>query len=87
MPSGGRSRREDETRPGYVGDARLTGTAGSCAFVTRGAPHTFIAETEGATALIGFHPFQFEGFMREVGDCRRTRSAAAARESTGHGAA
>lgn len=52
----------------YVGDARLTGTAGSFAFVPSGAPHTFIAETEGATALIGFHPFQFEGFMREAGE-------------------
>jgi quercetin dioxygenase-like cupin family protein len=52
----------------YVGDACLTGTAGSFAFVPRGAPHTFIAETEGATALIGFHPFQFEGFIREAGE-------------------
>jgi len=52
----------------YVGDDRLTLTAGSFAFGPRGVPHTFIAETEGATALIGFQPFLFEGFMREAGE-------------------
>jgi hypothetical protein len=31
-------------------------------------PHTFIAETDGARALIGFQPFLFEGFLREVGE-------------------
>jgi hypothetical protein len=31
-------------------------------------PHTFIAETDGAKALIGFQPFHFEGFLREVGE-------------------
>ena len=31
-------------------------------------PHTFIAETEGATVLVGFQPFLFEGFLREVGE-------------------
>src|SRR6266550_1310684 len=31
-------------------------------------PHTFIGETEGAKALIGFQPFQFEGFLHEVGE-------------------
>ena len=31
-------------------------------------PHTFIAETDGAKALVGFQPFHFEGFLREVGE-------------------
>jgi quercetin dioxygenase-like cupin family protein len=52
----------------YVADARLTLTPGSFAFGPKGVPHTFIAETEGATVLIGFAPFQFEGFMREAGE-------------------
>jgi quercetin dioxygenase-like cupin family protein len=52
----------------YVGDDRLTLTPGSFAFGPKGVPHTFIAETEGATVLIGFQPFQFEGFMREAGE-------------------
>ncbi len=52
----------------YVGDERLSLTPGSFAFGPKGVPHTFIAETEGATVLIGFKPFQFEGFMREVGE-------------------
>ena len=52
----------------YVGDERLSLTAGSFAFGPHGVPHTFIAETEGATALIGFQPFLFEGFIREAGE-------------------
>ena len=52
----------------YVGDARLTLTPGSFAFGPHGVPHTFIAETDGAKVLIGFAPFQFEGFMREAGE-------------------
>ena len=52
----------------YVGDDRLTLTAGSFAFGPHGVPHTFIAETDGATVLVGFQPFQFEGFIREVGE-------------------
>jgi quercetin dioxygenase-like cupin family protein len=52
----------------YVGDDRLTLTAGSFAFGPKGVPHTFIAETEGARVLIGFRPFLFEGFMREAGE-------------------
>jgi hypothetical protein len=31
-------------------------------------PHTFYAETDGARALIGFQPFLFETFLREVGE-------------------
>jgi hypothetical protein len=32
-------------------------------------PHTFIAEPpEGGKALVGFQPFLFEGFIREVGE-------------------
>jgi len=51
----------------YVGDTRLSLPAGSFAFGPKGVPHTFIAETEGAKALVGFQPFLFEGFLREVG--------------------
>jgi len=52
----------------YVGDRRLSLQAGSFAFGPRGVPHTFIAETHGAKALIGFQPFLFEGFLHEVGE-------------------
>ena len=52
----------------YVGETRLSLPAGSFAFGPRGVPHTFIAETEGATALVGFQPFLFEHFIREVGE-------------------
>jgi quercetin dioxygenase-like cupin family protein len=52
----------------YVGDARVSLTPGSFAFGPKGMPHTFIAETEGATLLLGFQPFLFEGFMREAGE-------------------
>jgi hypothetical protein len=31
-------------------------------------PHTFIAESHAAKALVGFQPFLFEGFVREVGE-------------------
>jgi hypothetical protein len=34
----------------------------------QGIPHTFIAGPEGGKALVGFQPFQFEGFLREVGE-------------------
>ena len=51
----------------YVGDAALNLSPGSFAFAPKGVPHTFVAETEGAKALVGIKPFQFEGFMREVG--------------------
>jgi len=52
----------------YVGEMRLSLPAGSFAFGPRGVPHTFMAETDGARALIGFQPFLFEGFLREVGE-------------------
>jgi len=53
----------------YVGDARLSLPAGSFAFGPKGVPHTFIAEPpDGGKALIGFQPFLFEGFLREVGE-------------------
>jgi quercetin dioxygenase-like cupin family protein len=52
----------------YVDDTRLSLPAGSFAFGPKGVPHTFIAETDGARALIGFQPFLFEGFLREVGE-------------------
>jgi quercetin dioxygenase-like cupin family protein len=51
----------------YVADARLSLTPGSFAFGPKGAPHTFVAETEEAKLLIGLAPFQFEGFIREAG--------------------
>ena len=53
----------------YVGDMRLSLPAGSFAFGPKGVPHTFIAEPpDGGRALIGFRPFHFEGFLREVGE-------------------
>src|SRR5215208_3864623 len=52
----------------YVGDTRMSLPAGSFAFGPKGVPHTFIAETDAAKALVGFAPFQFEGFLREVGE-------------------
>ena len=52
----------------YVGERRLALPAGAFAFGPKGVPHTFIGETEGAKALIGFQPFQFEGFLNEVGE-------------------
>ena len=52
----------------YVGDQRLSLPAGAFAFGPKGVPHTFIGETDGAKALIGFQPFHFEGFLREVGE-------------------
>jgi quercetin dioxygenase-like cupin family protein len=57
----------------WVGDTRLSLPAGSFAFGPKGIPHTFIAETEGAKALIGFQPFLFEGFLHEVGEPARER--------------
>jgi quercetin dioxygenase-like cupin family protein len=52
----------------YVGDKRLSLPVGAFAFGPKGVPHTFIAETDGARALVGFQPFQFEGFLHEVGE-------------------
>jgi quercetin dioxygenase-like cupin family protein len=57
----------------YVGDRRLSLPAGAFAFGPKGVPHTFIAETDGAKALIGFQPFQFEGFLHEVGELAPAR--------------
>ena len=53
----------------YVGDTRLSLTAGSFAFGPKGVPHTFIAEPpRPGKVLIGFQPFHFEGFLRELGE-------------------
>jgi quercetin dioxygenase-like cupin family protein len=52
----------------YVDDTRLSLPAGSFAFGPKGVPHTFIAGPDGGKALIGFQPFHFEGFLREVGE-------------------
>ena len=41
---------------------------GSFAFGPKGVPHTFYAEAGRVSALVGFAPMQFEGFLREVGD-------------------
>ena len=73
----------------YVGDTRLSLPAGSFAFGPKGVPHTFIAEPpHGGRALIGFRPFHFEGFLREVGERATERVLPrAARDSPGHGAA
>jgi len=52
----------------YVADRRMTLAAGSFAFGPKGVPHTFFAGPTGGKALIAFTPFQFEGFLREVGE-------------------
>jgi quercetin dioxygenase-like cupin family protein len=52
----------------WVGDERMSLPAGAFAFGPKGVPHTFYGETEGARALVGFAPFQFEGFLHEVGE-------------------
>ena len=52
----------------HVGDAELTLSAGGFAFGPKGTPHTFIAGPAGGRALVGFQPFHFEGFLREVGE-------------------
>jgi quercetin dioxygenase-like cupin family protein len=51
----------------YVGDARVTLTAGGFAFGPKGVPHTFIAGPEGGTMLFGAGP-KFEGFLREIAE-------------------
>jgi hypothetical protein len=51
-----------------VGEQGLSLTPGSFAFGSRGVPHTFIGETDGAKVLIGLLPFHFEGFLRDVGE-------------------
>jgi mannose-6-phosphate isomerase-like protein (cupin superfamily) len=52
----------------WVGDEQLSLSPGSFAFGPKGIPHTFYAETDGARTLVGFAPFQFEGFLHEVGE-------------------
>ena len=52
----------------HVDDAQLDLSAGGFAFGPKGIPHTFIAGLDGGKALVGFQPFQFEGFLREVGE-------------------
>src|SRR3954466_5699334 len=52
----------------YVGDERLSLPAGSFAFGPKGVPHTFIAETHPPKPLVGFQPFLFESFLREIGE-------------------
>src|SRR3954464_6553780 len=50
----------------HVGEAELTLPAGGFAFGPKGVPHTFIAGPAGGRALVGFQPFLFEGFLREI---------------------
>jgi len=52
----------------HVGDAELNLPAGGFAFGPKGIPHTFIAGPAGGKALVGFQPFLFEGFLREIGE-------------------
>jgi mannose-6-phosphate isomerase-like protein (cupin superfamily) len=52
----------------HVGDTELTLGVGGFAFGPKAIPHTFIAGPAGGTALVGFAPFHFEGFLREVGE-------------------
>ena len=51
----------------YVGDARLTLTAGGFAFGPKGVPHTFIAGPDGGKMLAGCG-VKFEGLLREIGE-------------------
>jgi quercetin dioxygenase-like cupin family protein len=51
----------------YVGDARLTLTAGGFAFGPKGVPHTFIAGPDGGKMLFGVGA-KFEGLLREIGE-------------------
>jgi quercetin dioxygenase-like cupin family protein len=71
----------------YVGDERLSLPTGSFAFGPKGVPHTFIAESDGAKALVGFPTLPLRGLPARG---RRTGSRAgtptAARGSPGHGA-
>jgi quercetin dioxygenase-like cupin family protein len=57
----------------WVGDAEHTLPAGAFAFGPRGVPHTFYGNTDAAKALVGFFPFHFEGFLREVGELASER--------------
>src|SRR5256885_14409164 len=52
----------------YVGEMRLSLPAGSFAFGPRGVPHTFMAVTDRARALIGFQSLLVEGLLREGGE-------------------
>jgi quercetin dioxygenase-like cupin family protein len=52
----------------WVGDKHMSLSPGSFAFGPKGVPHTFYGETDSAKALVGFAPFQFEGFLHEVGE-------------------
>ncbi len=57
-----------------LGSSRSTSVTNACRFPwlvrvrSKSVPHTFIAETDEARALIGFQPFLFEGFLHEVGE-------------------
>src|SRR3954470_9547059 len=57
----------------WVGDEHMSLSPGSFAFGPKGVPHTFYGETDGARALVGFAPFQFEGFLRGGGGRPRGR--------------
>jgi quercetin dioxygenase-like cupin family protein len=57
----------------WVAHTELSLKAGSFAFGPKGVPHTFYAGAEGARALVGFAPMQFEGFLREVGEAAPER--------------
>ena len=51
----------------YVGDERLTLTAGGFAFGPKGVPHTFIAGPDGGKMLFGVGA-KFEGLLREIAE-------------------
>jgi quercetin dioxygenase-like cupin family protein len=61
----------------YIGDARLTLTAGGFAFGPKGVPHTFIGGPHGGKMLAGCNGAKFEGLLREIAEppastfCRR----------------
>jgi quercetin dioxygenase-like cupin family protein len=51
----------------YVGDERLTLTAGGFAFGPKGVPHTFFAGPAGGKMLVGCGA-KFEGLLREIAE-------------------
>jgi mannose-6-phosphate isomerase-like protein (cupin superfamily) len=51
----------------YVGDARLTLTAGGFAFGPQGVPHTFFGGPTGGKMLVWAGP-KFEGLLRDIAE-------------------
>ena len=52
----------------FVGDQRLTLTAGQAALAPRGIPHSYRVESAGARVLLVTAPAGFEAFVRAVSE-------------------